>query len=249
MIALLFAASLQAKAPIEWVKSIEDARKASGGKKPIAVFLSQKNCSLSMEFFKNLAKDERLPELSSGIVWLPVVVGTDEYKSWFVKTCGSNVVGTPSLLFLNPKGENADPDYAGLGTTTSPDPDDIIAALRSVLARAKVGTPEKDKARVKEAMEKASKAAQAGDAIAAWKAAIRAGDGWPSEAASVTEAREGIEKKLQAGAAEMLRIQAEVRDPQAQLKAYEAAKAGWAGTSVAEWASDEILRLKKAGIK
>jgi hypothetical protein len=244
--ALALALCLQAKGSIDWVKSIDDAKKASNGKKPIAVFLTQKGCPLSIEFFKNLQKDDRLGELASAIVWLPILIGTDEYKTWFVKTCGSNVAGTPSLLFLNPKGDNADPDYAGLGTVTSPDPDDIIPALRAVVQRAKQPVSEKDKAKVKESMAKAGKAGTAGEAIAAWRLAIHAGDGWQTESKSVAEAREGIEKKLQEGAAEMLRIQASIRDAQAQLKAYEAVKMQWIDTNVAEWAADEILRLKRA---
>jgi len=246
-LALLLA--VQAKGPIEWSKSIEDAKKASGGKKPIAVFLSQKTCALSAEFLKNLAADDRLPELAGGFAWLGVVVGTPEYKTWYLKTCGGAVAGTPALLFLNPKGDNADPDYAGLPPVSSTDPDDIIAVLRGVLQRAKQPVPEKDKARVKEAMEKAGKAATAGDAIAAWKLAIRAGDGWRTEEKAVADARAGIAKKLQEGAAEMLRIQSSERDPKAQMEAFEKVKAGWAGTSIADWAADEIARVKKAGAK
>ncbi len=248
MNALVLAAALvlQARDPIDWSKSIEDAKKASGGKKPIAVFLSQKGCALSGEFFRNLVKDDRLPELAAGFAWLPVVVGTDEYRSWFLKTCGANAVGTPTLLFLNPKGENADPDYAGLGAVTSPDPDDVIPMLREVLQRAKQSEPDKDKARVKEAVEKAKGAATAGEAVAAWRQALRAGDGWRGEAEAMAEARAGIEKRLQEGGAEMVRIQATVRDPKEQLKAFEAVKAGWAGTSIADWASEEAARVRKS---
>lgn len=239
----------QARDPIEWSKSIDEAKKAAGGKKPIAIFLTQKGCALSAEFFRNLVKDERLAELAPGLAWLHVQVGTEEYRSWFVKTCGGNVAGTPSLVFLNAKAENGDPAFAGLGAVTSPDPDDAIPALRDVLQRANQPASEKDKAKVKEAMERAKGAATPAEAVAAWRAAVRSGDGWRSEAAAVAEAREAIEKKLQEGAAEMVRIQATVRAPAEQLKAFDAIKAAWAGTPVGDWAADEVLRLRKAGVK
>jgi hypothetical protein len=60
------------------------------------------------------------------------------------------------------------------------------------------------------------------------------------------EARAAIRTILQEGGAEMLRILREIRDVEEQRKAYEAVRTGYAGTSIAQWAADEIARLKPA---
>ena len=229
---------------IAWQKDVDDAKKAAAGKKPIAVVLVQKGCPLSAELLKNLPKDDRVAELAPSFAWLSVSVGTKEYKDWFVPTCGGNVEGTPSIVFLNGKGENADPDYAGLPTLATADVDAIVPVLREVLQRAKQEEPEKDKAAVAAAAERANAAKTPGAAVSAWRDALRAGDGWRAEAKVMEEARAAIEKILQDGGAEMLRILREVRDVDEQRKAYEAVRADYAGTSIADWAGDEIARLK-----
>ena len=230
---------------IPWSKSIDEAKKAAAEKKPIAVLLVQKGCPLSGEMLKALVRDERMADLAPGFAWLTVVVGTEEYKDWFLKTCGGNVEGTPSLVFLNPKGENADPAYAGLATVTSPDADDIVPVLREVLQRAKQEEPDKDRDAVRDAVEKAKAAKTPAEAIAAHRAAIRAGDGWKPEEERMASARDEIERLLQQGSAEMLRILREVRDAEGQKAAYEKVKAEYAGTSVAEWAGEEALKVRK----
>ncbi len=231
---------------IVWQKDIDEAKKAAAGKKPIAVVLVQKGCPLSHELMKALPKDERVADLAPSFAWLSVTVGTDEYRNWFVATCGGNVQGTPSIVFLNPKGENADPDYAGLPTVASADPDDLVPVLREVLQRAKQEEPEKDKAAVAAAVAKVDAAKTPGEAVAAWRAALRAGDGWHAEAKAMDDARAGIDKALQDGGAEMIRILREVRDAEEQRKAYETVKADYAGTPIADWAADELARLKAA---
>lgn len=243
---LLFCDVAGAAGGIAWQKDVDDAKKAAAGTKPIAVVLSQKGCPLSGELLKSLAKDDRIAELAPSFAWLSVCVGTKEYKDWFVPTCGGNVEGTPSIVFLNPKGENADPDYAGLPTLATADADEIVPVLREVLQRAKREEPEKDKAAVAAAVEKADAAKTSGEAVAARRAAVRAGDGWRAEAKTMEESRAAIEKILQDGGAEMLRVLREVRDVDEQRKAYEAVRADYAGTSIADWAGDEIARLKSA---
>jgi len=240
---LLAAGVAGAKSGIHWESSIENAKKAADGKRPIAVLLRQKRCPLSAELLRNLPEDERVVELAPSLVWLSVVVGSDEYKDWFVPTCGGNVEGTPSLLFLNPKGENADPEYAGLPTLSTADPDEIVPVLREVLQRAKQEEPAKDKAAVAAALERASAAKTPGEKVAAYREALRAGDGWRGEEKSMGEARDAIRTILQEGGAEMLRILREVRDVDGQREAYEAVRARFAGTSIADWAADEIARL------
>ncbi|MCE9582815.1 MAG: thioredoxin family protein [Planctomycetes bacterium] len=244
LVALLALPAIARADGFAWTQTIDDAKKASAGKKPIAVLLVQKGCPLSGEFLKGFLKDERMAALAQGFAWLSVEVGTPVYKDWFVKTCGGNVEGTPSLLFLNPKGENADPDYAGLATVSSPDMDDVVPVLREVLQRSKQDEPSKDKDAVKAAMEKAASAKTPGERIAAWTAAIRSGEGWHAEEKSVEEAHAGIAKALQDGSAEMLRIFREVRDPAEQKAAFEKAKADYAGTSVGEWAGEEGIKIK-----
>ncbi len=234
-----------AEAGIEWSKSLDGAKKAAAEKKPIAVLLRQKGCPLSAELLKNLAGDDRIAALAPSFAWLSVSVGTDEYKDWFVPTCGGNVEGTPSLLFLNPKGENADPEYAGLPTLSTADPDEIVPVLREVLQRAKQEEPAKDKEAVAAAIGKANAARTPGEKVAAWREALRAGDGWRGEEPAMEEARAAIRAILQEGGAEMLRILREVRDVGGQRKAYEAVRESYAGTSIADWAADEIARLPK----
>ncbi len=240
--AILLAASTARADGIAWSKNIDEAKKAAAEKKPIAVVLIQKGCGQSVELMQNLARDERPAAL--GLAWLAVQVGTDEYKGWFVKNCGGNVEGTPSVLVLNPKGENADPAYAGLPVVTSPDMDDLLPMLRRAVENSKQEEPAKDKDAVRAATEKAGAAKTPGERIAAWKAAIRAGDGWSAEEARVADARAGIEKALQEGSAEMLRIFREVRDPAEQKAAFEKVKADYAGTSVGEWAAEESIKVK-----
>ena len=234
-----------AEAGIEWQKSLDGAKKAAAEKKPIAVLLRQKGCPLSAELLKNLERDERIAELAPSFAWLSVSVGTEEYKDWFVPTCGGNVEGTPSLLFLNPKGENADPEYAGLPTLSTADPDEIVPVLREVLQRAKQEEPAKDKAAVAAAIERAGAAKTPGERAAHWRAALRAGDGWRGEEQAMEEARAAIRAILQEGGAEMLRILREVRDIDGQRKAYDAVRGSYAGTPIADWAADEIARLPK----
>jgi hypothetical protein len=246
LVALLAAGTARAKPGIDWEKSIEDAKKAAAGKRPIAVLLRQRRCPLSAELLRNLPEDPRIMELAPSFVWLAVVVGSDEYKDWFVSTCGGNVEGTPSLLFLNPKGENGDPEYAGLPTLATADPDEIVPVLREVLQRAKQEEPAKDKAAVAAAVERANAAATPGEKVAAWREALRAGDGWHGEESSMEEARAAIRTILQDGGAEMLRILREVRDVDGQRKAYESVRTSYAGTSIADWAADEIQHLKPA---
>lgn len=236
-----------AESGITWQKNIDNARKAAAEKKPIAVLLRQKGCPLTAELLRNLSKDERIAELAPSFVWLSVSVGTDEYKHWFVETCGGNVEGTPSLLFLNPKGENADPEYAGLPTLSTAETDEIVPVLREVLQRAKQEEPEKDKAAVAAAIEKANAAKTPGEKIVAWRAALRSGDGWRGEEQAMEGARVAIRTTLQEGGAEMLRILREVRDVDAQRKAYDAIRASYGGTSIADWAADEIAHLRPAG--
>jgi len=243
LLVLLVAGAAGAKSGIEWEKNIEDAKKAADGKRPIAVLLRQKRCPLSAELLGNLPEDERVAGLAPSFVWLSITVGTDEYKDWFVGTCGGNVEGTPSLLFLNPKGENADPEYAGLPTLSTADPDEIVPVLREVLQRAKQEEPAKDKAAVTAAIERANAARTPGEKVAAWREALFAGDGWRGEAERMEEARAAIRTILQEGGAEMLRILREVRDVEEQRKAYDAVRSGYAGTSIADWAADEIARL------
>ena len=243
---LLLPAVARAQAGIAWTKNIDEAKKAAAEKKPIAVVLMQKGCPLSGEMMKNFAKDERIAELAPGLAWLSVMVGTAEYKDWFVKTCGGNVEGTPSIVFLNPKGENADPEYAGLPALSTADPDEIVPVLREVLQRAKQEEPAKDKEAVRAAIEKAKAAKTPAEAVAAWRAAMSAGDGWRAEEKSMDEARAAIQKILQDGSAEMLRILREIHDVEEQKKAYEAVRTNYAGTSVADWAADEVIRLKTA---
>ncbi|HEX5135400.1 MAG TPA: hypothetical protein VFY93_00380 [Planctomycetota bacterium] len=242
---LLLAAVAGAESGIEWQKSLDGAKKAAAEKRPIAVLLRQKGCPLTAELLKNLDKDERIAELAPSFAWLSVSVGADEYKDWFVPTCGGNVEGTPSLLFLNPRGENADPEYAGLPTLSTADPDEIVPVLREVLQRAKQEEPARDKAAVAAAVERANAAKTPGGRIAAWRAALRAGDGWRGEEQLMEEARAAIRTILQEGGAEMLRILREVRDVDGQRKAYETVREGYAGTSIADWAADEIARLPK----
>ncbi len=243
---LLLAGVASAGGVIPWAKDVIEAKKAAAGKKPIVVLLVQRGCPLSREIQRNLPRDDRIVDLAPSFAWLSVVVGTPEYKDWFVPTCGGNVEGTPSIVFLNPKGENADPDYAGLPTVSSAEADDIVPVLREVLERAKQEEPAKDRAAVASATERAAAAKTPGEAVAAWRAALRAGDGWRAEAKAMEDARAAIQKILQEGGAEMLRILREVRDLDAQSKAYEAVRASYAGTSVADWAGDEIARLKAA---
>jgi hypothetical protein len=240
MIALVVATLAQ----IEWKATFEEARKVAADKKPIAVFVSQKGCALSVELLKNLTKDDRLPEVSKEFAWLAITVGSDEWKKWFCVKCGGTIEGTPALLFLNPKGDPADPEYASLPTVTTSDADEIFPALRQTLGRAKREIPAAQKTKVDEAVSKAKGAATAAEAVAAWKLAIRLGDGWKAVEAQVAEARAGIEKKLQEGCAEIVRIQQSVRDAAEARKAYEAVKAGYAGTVVADLASEELKRLK-----
>lgn len=229
---------------IAWSKGIEEAKKAAAEKKPIAVVLVQKGCAHSAELMTNMAKDERLAALAPSFAWLAVQVGTDEYKGWFVRTCGGNVEGTPSVLVLNPKGENADPAYAGLPVVSSPEMDDLLPMLRRAVERSKQEEPARDREAVKAAMEKAASAKTPAERIAAWTAAIRAGDGWSAEEKAVGEARAGIEKALQEGSAEMLRIFREVRDAAEQKAAFEKVRADYAGTSVGEWAAEESGKVK-----
>jgi hypothetical protein len=245
-LALLLCAVAGAETDIPWHKNIDDAKKAAAEKKPIAVLLRQKGCPLTAELMRNLSKDPRIAELAPSFAWLSISVGTDEYKHWFAPTCGGNVEGTPSILFLNPKGENADPEYAGLPTLATADTDEIVPVLREALQRAKQQEPEKDKAAVAAAIAKAGAAKTPGERIAAWREAVRAGDGWRGEEASMEEARAAIRTILQEGGAEMLRILREIRDVEEQRKAYEAVRTGYAGTSIAQWAADEIARLKPA---
>jgi hypothetical protein len=195
---------------------------------------------------RNLSKDVRIGELAPSFVWLSVSVGTEEYKDWFVPTCGGNVEGTPSLLFLNPKGENADPEYAGLPTLATADTDEIVPVLREVLQRAKQEEPAKDKAAVAAAIEKANAAKTPGEKVAAWRAALFAGEGWRGEEQAMEEARAAIRTILQEGGAEMLRILREVRDVEEQRKAYDAVRTAYAGTAIADWAADEIAHLRPA---
>ncbi|KAF0245940.1 MAG: hypothetical protein FD180_1202 [Planctomycetota bacterium] len=240
--ALLLAGSAAHADAIAWAKNIDEAKKAAAEKKPIAVVLIQKGCAHSVELMQNLAKDDRLATLS--LVWLAVQVGTDEYTGWFVKNCGGNVEGTPSVLVLNPKGENADPAYAGLPVVTSPDMDDVMPLLRRASECAKQEEPQKDRDACRLAMEKVATAKSPGEKIAAWTAAIRAGDGWSAEEKPVADARAGIEKALQEGSAEMLRIFREVRDPAEQKAAFEKVKADYSGTSVGEWAGEAAVKIK-----
>jgi len=246
LLVLLLPCAATAKSGIDWEKDIEGAKKAAAGKRPIVVLLRQKKCPLSAELMHKLPQDERVAELAPSFVWLSVVVGSDEYKDWFVATCGGNVEGTPSLLFLNPKGENADPEYAGLPTLSTADTDEIVPILREALQRAKQEEPAKDKAAVAAAIERAKAAATPGEKVAAWHEALRAGDGWRGEEQSMEEARAAIRTILQEGGAEMLRILREVRDIDGQKQAYDAVRTGYAGTSIADWATDEIARLRLA---
>jgi hypothetical protein len=243
LLVLLAAVAAGAKSGIDWQTSIESAKKAADGKRPIAVLLRQKRCPLSAELLRRVPEDERIAELAPSFVWLSITVGTDEYKDWFLATCGGNVEGTPSLLFLNPKGENADPEYAGLPTVTTADPDEIVPVLREVLQRAKREEPAKDKEAVAKAIEGANAARTPADKVAAWREALRAGDGWRGEAERMEEARTAIRTILQEGGAEMLRILREVRDADGQRQAYDAVRTAYAGTSIADWAADEIARL------
>jgi hypothetical protein len=242
--ALFIAASAAHAEGIAWSKNIDEAKKAAAEKKPIAVVLIQKGCAHSVDLMTNLSKPEALASIAPCFAWLAVQVGTDEYKGWFVKTCGGNVEGTPSVLVLNPKGENADPAYAGLPVITSPDMDDLLPMLRRAVENSKQEEPQKDKDAVRAAMEKAGAAKTPGERIAAWQAAIRAGDGWSAEEKPVADARAGIEKALQEGSAEMLRIFREVRDPAEQKAAFEKVRADYAGTSVGEWAAEESIKVK-----
>ena len=244
LLSFLLATAVARAEPVSFSLNVDDAKKAAAGKKPIAVLLTQKGCPLTAEFLKGFLKDDRIAALSPGFAWLSVEVGTPVYKDWFVKTFGGTVEGTPAMVFLNPKGENADPDYAGLATVSSADMDDVAPALREVLQRSKQEEPSKDKDAVKAAMEKAAAAKTPGERIAAWNAALRAGDGWHAEEKSTTDARAGIEKALQDGSAEMLRIYREVRDPAEQKAAFEKVKADYAGTSVGEWAGEESIKVK-----
>ena len=243
---LLLSGIANAATGIVWHKDIEEAKKAAAGKKPIAVLLVQRGCPLSRELQKNLSKDEQIAGLAPSLSWLSVTVGTDEHKGWFVPTCGGNVEGTPSIVFLNPKGEKADPEYAGLPTLATADPDEIVPVLREVLQRAKQEEPDADRAAVAAAVEAAGAARTPGAAVAAWQAALRAGDGWRAEAKAMEDARAAVQKILQDGGAEMLRILREVRDVEEQRRAYEAVRANYAGTSIADWATDEVARLKSA---
>ncbi len=243
LLALLLPSATRAEG-IAWAKNIDEAKKSAADKKPIAVLLIQKGCPLSGEMMKNMAKDERFNVLAPSFAWLAVQVGTDEYKGWFLKTCGNTVEGTPSLLILNPKGENADPAYAGLPVVSSADMDELVPVLRQALERSKQEEPSKDKDAVRAAMDKAAAAATPGEKVAAWTAAIRAGDGWSAEEKTLADARAGIEKALQQGSAEMLRIFREVRDPAEQKAAFEKVKADYAGTSVGEWAGEEAAKVK-----
>ena len=244
VLAVFHVGAASADGGIVWRKDIDEAKKVAAGTKPIAVLLVQKGCPLSAELRKNLSKDDRIDELAPSFAWLSVSVGTDEYDDWFVPTCGGNVDGTPSIVFLNPKGENADPEYAGLPTLATADADDIVPVLREVLQRAKQEEPASDKAAVAAAIEKANSAKTPGEAVVAWRAALRAGDGWRGEANSMEEARAAIARILRGGGAEMLRILREVRVADEQRKAYEAVRADYAGTPIADWAADEIARLK-----
>lgn len=232
------------EAGIPWRKTIAEARKDADGKRPIAVVLVQKGCPLSAEWMRTLPKDERVTTLAAGMAWLLIQVGSDEYREWFVKTCGGNVEGAPSLLFLNPKGENADPAYAGIPTVTSADPDEVVPVLREVWQRAKREEPEGDRAAVQAAIERARAAKLPADAIRSYQEAIRAGAGWSGEAAALEQAQTALEALLQAGNAEMLRIVREVRDDAAIVSAYEAVKANYAGTAIADWAGEELARRK-----
>ena len=242
--ALLLASSSACAEGIAWAKNIDEAKKTAAEKKPIAVVLIQKGCARSVDLMVNLSKDERLAALAPSFAWLAVQVGTDDYKSWFVKNCGGNVEGTPSVLVLNPKGENADPAYAGLPVVTSPEMDDVLPMLRRAVENSKQEEPAKDKDAVRTAMEKAGAAKTPGEKIAAWTAAIRAGDGWSAEEKPVADSRAGIEKSLQEGSAEMLRIFREVRDPGEQKAAFEKMRTDYAGTSVGDWAGEESVKIK-----
>jgi len=240
MIALVVAALAQ----IEWKATFEDAKKAAADKKPIVVFLTQKGCPLSGEMLKGLMKDDRLGDLAKEFAWLAITVGTDEYKKWFCAKCGASVEGTPALIFLNPKGDPADPEYAGLPTVTSADCDEIFAALRQVLGRAKKEIPAAQKKKVDEAIEKAKAAATPGEAVASYRSALHLGDGWRALEAAMSDARAAIEKSLQDGCAEILKVQQSVRDAAAAKKAYEELKTKYAGTVVADLAVEELKRLK-----
>ncbi len=241
---LLVAGVANAQSGIDWQRTIAEAKKAAAGKRPIAVLLTQRSCPVSADLRRNLAKDERIADLAPSFVWLHVVVGTEEYGDWFVPTCGGNVEGTPSIVFLNPKGENADPEYAGLPTIATAEIDEVVPVLREVLQRAKQEEPEKDKAAVAAAVGKAKAAKTPSASIAAWREALRAGQGWRNEEKTMEEARTAIRDALQKGGAEMLRILREVHDADGQRKAYETVRADYAGTSIADWAGDEIARKR-----
>lgn len=244
LLAVLIASGAARAEQMAFLTTVDDAKKAAAGKKPIAVILTQKGCPATAEFVKNFLKDDRVAALFPGFAWLSVEVGSPVYKDWFVKTFGETVNGTPALVFLNPKGENADPDYAGLPTLSTSDMNELVPVLREVWQRSKQDELPKDKDAVKAAQDKVAAAKTPGERIAAWNAVLRAGDGWHAEEKAVKEARTGIEKTLQEGSAEMLRIYREVRDPEEQKKAFEKVKAEYAGTSVADWANEEAAKVK-----
>ncbi|MHC4597913.1 MAG: hypothetical protein ACYS47_02805 [Planctomycetota bacterium] len=233
---------------LPWTNDAEDAvAKAKAAKKPIAVCFIQKTCRLSMWMVKGLHDDGRIYELTDRFVWLCVDPSRRSDFKWFIGICGDAVEGTPTIFFLNEKGQYADPKLAGIEPVCGADPCRIVASLRTVLGRFKQDLDAKAKKDLQEKVKNAGESAEAepARALALYREAIRTGEGWASVEETVGSAREGLEKLLQKGMEKVREILGKRMEPDEAKKALETVKASYPDSPVAHWCDKELARRKK----
>ena len=232
---------------LPWTKGSDDALKQAGdGKKPIAVCFIQNTCKLSMYMVKALHDDGRIYKLTSSFVWLCVdPTRKDDFK-WFVGKCGDAVEATPTMFFLNSKGDYADPALAGIEPARGADPDVIIAAMRAVLSRLKQDIAEADKAEAQALRREAESCAKdaPGKAIRLHQAFIKAAEGWQSQEEAVQSSREEREKLIQEGMQKVRAALGRKATPEELAAALKDLAAAYQDSPVAAWAALELGRIK-----
>ncbi|MHC4778874.1 MAG: hypothetical protein ACYTFG_09900 [Planctomycetota bacterium] len=237
---------------LPWEKDAKEAVKnAKAAKKPMAVCFIQKKCRLSMHMVKALHDDGRIYDLTKKFVWLCVDPSRRDDFKWFLAICGDAVEGTPTIFFLNEKGQYADPKLAGIDPVSGADPSRIIASLRSVLGRFKQDLTDEDKSLLKSKLDEARAAAEKkpAEALALFREVIRTGEGWTSMEETTQAAREGLEKLLQTGMEKIRRILAKRMKPQDAMKALIDLAASYPDSAVSAWCKTEADRKKKEAKK
>jgi len=234
---------------LPWASDAKEAKKkATAEKKPIVVCFIQRTCKLSMYMIKDLHEDGRIYDLTDRFVWLCVDPTRKKDFKWFLSECGDAVEGTPTLFFLNEKGQYADPKLAGIDPVAGAEPSRIIRGLRAVLGRFKQDLPKERKEALAKKKEEAgaSAASDPGQALKLLGDLIREAEGWASMEEAVQGARDSVEKILQAGMQKVREILAKKMAPAEALEALKKLASAHPGTPVSHWCESEIVRLEKA---